>query len=145
MCLDSAVSCLGVYLGKLDESRGLSDRWRYKNVSFTSDEKKKIFFFFKDVFRSMSTWAQLTRGKVTLVKDCCLRLHGSGTEKKGSRFQISFSLLACPPEPCGPMAITRQSSNSLLWGREQACHVLVVALQGNARQENKRSWPGSTV
>ena len=50
---------------------------------------KKNYFFFEDVFRSMSTWAQLTRGKVTLVKDCCLRLHRSGTEKKGSRFQIS--------------------------------------------------------
>lgn len=27
-----------------------------------------------------------------------------------------FNMLACPSEQCGPMAITHQSSNSLLWG-----------------------------
>ena len=46
-------------------------------------KKKNFFFFFKDVLSSMSIWAQFTQGKATLVKGCCLRLHGSGIEKKG--------------------------------------------------------------
>lgn len=90
MCLDSAVSCLGVYLGKLDESRGLSDRWRYKNVSFTSDEKKNFFFFLRMFLGVCPPGHSLPGEKLHLSKIVASGYMVLGQRRKAAGSKLAF-------------------------------------------------------